>query len=93
MALTIEQVTEALHQLEKRNKIPILIYTILSGLSFLILFILAAKFFWDGDYKSGLALLAPTGLIGVCGERMLRIWSDSVKVITLFIEKNSKDEN
>lgn len=90
MPITIQELDEALARLEKRNRLPIYIYTILSALAFAVgLFLLGAAAY-ERDYKLAATMLAPTGIIGICGERMLRIWKDSIDIIRLLIEKTMK---
>lgn len=74
----------SIHDIERlvdKFKFERYIYLILIALSAMIIMVVAVVAFVQGDWETGLSLLAPGGAIFFCLSRVFKMWDDIMKVL------------
>lgn len=78
---------ESIEFLLNNFKIERYVYLSVTLLSIILLLIIAVILFLSKDYKSIFIMLGPTGLITLVFSRVLKMWSDCIELIKIYITK------
>lgn len=85
-------VKDAMDYLLNRFRIERYIYLFATILSIVLLAILVYGLLRKGDYKSVLIMLGPTGLITFSFSRLLKMWTDCIEILKIYMQNQSKNE-
>lgn len=78
---------ESIEFLLNNFKVERYVYLSVTLISIILLLIIAVILFLSKDYKSILIMLGPTGLITLVFSRVLKMWSDCIELIKIYITK------
>ncbi|GAB5417227.1 MAG: hypothetical protein Crog4KO_20930 [Crocinitomicaceae bacterium] len=84
-----------IHDIERlvdKFKFERYIYLILIALCALIIMIVAVVAFTQGNWETGLSLLAPGGAIFFCLSRVFKMWDDIMKALFHKTDNPEEDE-
>ena len=72
----------------KRFKLERYFYTIATIISIALLLYCAIILINSKEYTSALALLAPGGTIAFACSRLLKMWTDCIKIVARFLDRS-----